>query len=806
LLLWQADRIMSSPRLGHLFLSFAAVLAAACSQDGEREPHRPPGGVGDKVVIQSPRGPAIADELVIRLAPALGAADQVVRDLVAPLGGQVVWRGPRTGAYLVRFDDAPATVRALVELAGRAEVDEVTRHLIAEGSGFSTSPGRSMQWNLDAMTLDPAKQWSGAEGVLVSVLDTGVAYEDHADALGSYALAPDLSAVEFVPGYDFVNDDPHANDDHGHGTHVTGVIASSGELIAIAPGASIQPIKVLGADNLGSELALAEALLLAGESGAQVINLSLSFSPAYFPSRFLQEAVDTASASGAVLVAAVGNGGGEIVTYPAAFREVIAVGASALDPSFQPSSGPQRWQRADLFLERAPYSNRGFALDVVAPGGRIDADLDGDGNPEAILAQSFRADPTEFEYLYYAGTSQAAAQVSGLAAAMRDGSEIDARQIRALIGESAARDGEPLSAWVGRGFVRGHRTLVHRRSALATRERPRLFSSVRLTLREEEHGRIAHAVVEVVDDAGQATPGAVVYGTFTGGVFAGQRATTDADGRAELISPPLDDPRVVAFQVDGVAIGSGPKLTVERPGGFVRIDSCSLGLMAEFGDALASGTGFSTSPGAPISLRLPATGEGEVASVLLANFSWSGATPAMAVVADAGWYSEAYPDHAVTEVVSLGSGLKGSPLRLDAGQSFSIPFDDVEDECVDLMVQTFTGSGFSTSPGAVPILPDPDGSCTRRAYCDGYRAILDALWRAEITSSEPGLFDSAGVSEAELDHLRATVHGYVSFGSASFAAPVAEYGETLEAAGIGLTPGADGSQGNLGAGSATWRE
>src|SRR5690606_1907767 len=148
------------------------------------------------------------------------------------------------------------------------------------------------------------------------------------------------------------------------------------------------------------------------------------------------------------------NHGQDVVTYPAAFREVLAVGASSLAER----RGHGRWWKGLHRLERAPYSNRGYLIDVTAPGGRIDTDFDRDGNPDGILAQSFTADPTELEYLYYAGTSQAAAQISGLAAVMLGESdrEASAGEVRALLGEPARRGFfEPLGLGLGRGHVRG---------------------------------------------------------------------------------------------------------------------------------------------------------------------------------------------------------------------------------------------------------------------------------------------------------------------------------------------------------------
>ena len=547
-----------------------------------------PGAIDGRPIVATARGPAVAGELVVTLVP--GAGEDVAAELAAEVGGRVTWHGPRTGAYLIRFDGGEvAAARALPLLAARPEVLESTRNVIASGSGIGTSPSNAVQWNLAAMGLDPAGGFGGAAGVTIAVLDTGVAYENFSDDSGTYAQAPDLAGVSFAPGYDFVYDDAHPDDDEGHGTHVTGIMAQTGPLTAVAPGATILPVKVLGPDDLGTELTLAEGVLYAADHGADVVNMSLSFSPAYFPSRLLQDAFDQADASGVVLVAASGNHGAPVVTYPAAFRNVIAVGASTLDPSFRthPSrddgdwhGGWQRrrapggepgsshaasgaaglahspWLGADRALEVAPYSDHGWLLDVTAPGGSIDQDVDGDGNPEAILAQSFVGDPTQFQYVYYAGTSQAAAQVSGLAADMLAANPgLTSADVRAALGLTARGDRrwQPLATDTGRGYVSAGAALRVAGLVHAGHSSPHHFASVNLSLRaagDGGGGRVAHAVVEVVDGDGAPARHVEVYGTFTGGVFQSVAGRTDRHGRVVFESEALDDERLAAFQVE----------------------------------------------------------------------------------------------------------------------------------------------------------------------------------------------------------------------------------------------------------------
>ena len=127
--------------------------------------------------------------------------------------------------------------------------------------------------------IDAPSAWSFSqgEGVTVALLDTGCAYADYA---GCY-LAPDLAAAQIRPGWDFVNNDGYPNDDNGHGTHVATTLVSPVNdgigIAGVAPGCTIMPIKVLGADASGSYENIAGGIRYAADQGAQIINLSLEF-------------------------------------------------------------------------------------------------------------------------------------------------------------------------------------------------------------------------------------------------------------------------------------------------------------------------------------------------------------------------------------------------------------------------------------------------------------------------------------------------------------------------------------------------
>ncbi|OGC55430.1 hypothetical protein A3A78_00535 [candidate division WWE3 bacterium RIFCSPLOWO2_01_FULL_41_18] len=144
----------------------------------------------------------------------------------------------------------------------------------------------------------------------IAVLDTGVA-KNH----------PELQNVE--AGWDFVNDDPDASDDEGHGTHVASIAA--GATVGVCRNALVIPYKVLNSEGSGTYADITAAIVSATlNSRVKVLNLSLGGSNS---SDTMREALNQAANAGKLIFVAAGNDLGEGPSYPAAYTSTIAINA-----------------------------------------------------------------------------------------------------------------------------------------------------------------------------------------------------------------------------------------------------------------------------------------------------------------------------------------------------------------------------------------------------------------------------------------------------------------------------------------------
>lgn len=247
---------------------------------------------------------------------------------------------------------------------------------------YPDDPYYGSQWALEKVDMPEAWGLSTGQDVLIAVVDTG-ADLDHPDLVGKVRTDID---------YDFVNDDSVAADDHGHGTHVSGIAAAATDnglgVSGMGWEASILPLKVLDENGDGWATNIAAAIRYAADNGADVINMSLGPLGTVPCPSYLQEAVGYAYARGVLLVAAAGNNGAHVEIFPANCEHVLGVAATTSSD------------------DRASYSSYGGHVSVAAPGSSIyGTGWTGDGRTNCTSG-----------YCDKSGTSMATPHVAGLAA------------------------------------------------------------------------------------------------------------------------------------------------------------------------------------------------------------------------------------------------------------------------------------------------------------------------------------------------------------------------------------------------------
>ena len=267
---------------------------------------------------------------------------------------------------------------------------------------------RGRQWALSKLDAERAWSISKGAGQKVAVVDSGV------------ANVTDLSG-QVLSGHDFVTGTGNGQaDQNGHGTHVAGIIAAKANnrygTAGLAPAAKILPVRVLDNKGKGYASDIARGIVWATDHGAGVINLSLG--GAYDKS--MKVAVDYAVSKHRVVVAAAGNSGNGVVSYPAGFTNVMSVAASTDTDTI------------------AGFSSFGPHLDVAAPGQDILSTVPGNG------------------FAYASGTSMASPYAAAAVALLRSAAatkqlgSIDAKRALEATAVDVGAPGKDATSGAGR--------------------------------------------------------------------------------------------------------------------------------------------------------------------------------------------------------------------------------------------------------------------------------------------------------------------------------------------------------------------
>jgi len=292
--------------------------------------------------------------------------------------------------------------------------------------------------------LDAWEIEKGTEDVIVAVVDTGVDYnhEDlksriwiNTDEIPDNGIDDDGNGyIDDIRGWDFSSSsntgsnvvlaggDNDPMDENGHGTHISGIIAANPNnaigVAGITWGCKVMALRA--GSKFFEDDDLASAIVYAVENGARIINMSWGGDE---QSYVIRDVLNYAYDHNCVLVGAIGNDNQAKVIYPAAYKNVISVGAT------------------DNQDKKSSFSNYGTGTDIVAPGTRI-----------------FSTVPNN-SYSDWSGTSMATPIVSGVSALIlskRPG--LTNAEVAQILRASSDPLDEPLYDGVGR--VNAYRALL----------------------------------------------------------------------------------------------------------------------------------------------------------------------------------------------------------------------------------------------------------------------------------------------------------------------------------------------------------
>lgn len=450
-----------------------------------------------------PRGPVfVPGQMIVKMRsgaalPAARLAAWGVEAVDRPMsGGEFIYRIPP--AVLAAFAPAQAQARLLAlldSLRASPEVEYVQpnyRLYIVGGDALPRyaaldpgDPRYADQWHYrnngtgsgeSRGGVNLPKAWdtgTGSRTVVVSILDTGI-LPGHPDITGS----PNL-----IAGYDMISDPAIANDGSGrdadptdpgdavaagecgpgqppqplpsswHGTHVAGTVGvgNTNNAIGVAGinwSVGVQPVRVLGkcgatTADINDAIRWAAGRTIPGvppnQTPAKVINMSLGTPPGVpcTLSPSTQAAINDAVAAGATVVVAAGNDAADASqVMPASCNGVITVAASDA--------------RGHLATR---YSNFGSTVEIMAPGGDVNRDDDGNGQRDGVLSM------VQGGYAFYNGTSMAAPHVAGVAALWlaTDASVTPAQLLNQLQANALPRTSTQCPQPCGAGLLNAHR-------------------------------------------------------------------------------------------------------------------------------------------------------------------------------------------------------------------------------------------------------------------------------------------------------------------------------------------------------------
>lgn len=322
----------------------------------------------------------VARVIVALRLPYASAAASARKLQVSQVQNRVIQALSATGFQLVhRYQTAPGLVAEVTSQG----LDILRRH----PDVWAVAPDMRLHVTLSesAALIRADRVWgelglTGA-GVNVAVLDSGVdlAHPDLADHIVAQHC---FSKGDCPPGR--IDEGESAQDEHGHGTHVAGIITSRGAVSprGIAPDAGIVAVRIMDATGSGwnSDLVAGLDWIIANQARLNVKVVNLSLGAGQYSdgcdaqdanTMLLGEAIGAVRRAGIVVAAASGNEGlTGAMTAPACISGVMSVGGV-----YDANLGPASWQSCNDATTTTDqvvcFSDSGIGLDLLAPGAVI---------------------------------------------------------------------------------------------------------------------------------------------------------------------------------------------------------------------------------------------------------------------------------------------------------------------------------------------------------------------------------------------------------------------------------------------------